>query len=52
MDLLSKTVRGNGWCICHFSLLRDFANVKVIFILEAKYNRTGHIVCIRIVNRI
>ena len=44
MALLSTTVRDNWWCICHFSLQRDFANVKGIRILEANYNRTGHII--------
>ena len=52
MALLSTTVRNNWWCICHFSLQRDFANVKGICILEANYNRTGHIIYIRILNQI
>ena len=48
MALLIKTVGENWWCICHFSLFRDFANVKGIFILESNFNRIGHIVYIKI----
>ena len=52
MAFLSTTVRDNWWCICHFSLQRDFANGKGICILEANYNRKGRIIYIRIVNQI
>ena len=50
MALLIKT--DNWQCICPFSLLRVFANVKVVFILESNYNRMGHIIYIIIVNPI
>ena len=49
MALLVKT--DNWQCICLFSLLRVFANVKGVFILESNYNRMGHTIYIRIVNQ-
>ena len=51
MDLATKIVRHNWWCICCSSLLRVFLNIKGIFILEPNYNRMEHIYII-IVNQI
>ena len=50
MALLIETDNWQG--ICPFHLLRVFANVKGILILESNYNRMGHIIYIRIVNQI
>ena len=52
IDLLFKTIVDNWWCISHFSLFRDFANGKGIFILESNFNRIGHITFINIVKKI
>ena len=52
MVLLIKSVGDDWWCICHFSLFRDFANVKGTFIPESNFNRIGHIIYIKIVNEI
>ena len=52
MALLFETVADIWCCICHFSLFRDFANVKAIFILESKFNRIGHVIYIKILNQI
>ena len=49
--LLVNSVGDNQWCICPFSLFRDFANVKGIFILESNINRTTRIIYIKIVNK-
>ena len=47
ITLLFKTLGDNWWCISHFSLFRDFANGKGIFILESNFNRIGHIIYIK-----
>ena len=52
IELLFKTIVDNWWCISHFSLFRDFANGKGIFILESNFNRIGHITFINIVKKI
>ena len=52
MALLFETVADIWCCICNFSLFRDFANVKAIFILESKFNRIGHVIYIKILNQI
>ena len=49
---LFKTIVDNWWCISHFSLFRDFANGKGIFILESNFNRIGHITYINIAKKI
>ena len=53
MALSIKTVRHNWWCICPSSLVRVFANnFANIFNRESNYIKMGHIIYIRIVNKI